>query len=103
MATAAQPLESSEASQRTAWSPARRALFRFGFCYFVLYSLPESGRFSVISFIPGGETISNLYSRPWHWLCPWVAIHLFHLSGERTTYFPTGSGDTTLQYITNLH
>ena len=43
---------------------------------------------------------------PWTWLvhqaCPWIAIHVFHLSGPRTTYFPTGSGDTTLAWIENL-
>src|SRR5262245_51366289 len=35
----------------------------------------------------------------WRSLVPWVAIHIFHLSGRATTYFPTGSGDTTLCYI----
>ena len=38
----------------------------------------------------------------WKAVCPWVAIHMFHLSGQRTTYFVTGSGDTTLAYIQNL-
>jgi len=33
---------------------------------------------------------------------PWLAVHLFHLSGTRVTYFETGSGDTTLDYIQNL-
>jgi uncharacterized membrane protein YphA (DoxX/SURF4 family) len=33
---------------------------------------------------------------------PWVAIHVFHLSGRAVTYFPTGSGDTTLAYVENL-
>jgi uncharacterized membrane protein YphA (DoxX/SURF4 family) len=31
-----------------------------------------------------------------------VAIHIFHLSGQRTTYFVTGSGDTTLAWIEDL-
>jgi hypothetical protein len=38
----------------------------------------------------------------WHALTAWVAIHVFGLSGQVTTYFPTGSGDTTLAYIENL-
>ena len=33
---------------------------------------------------------------------PGIAIHIFHLSGQPTTYFPTGSGDTTLAYIENV-
>jgi uncharacterized membrane protein YphA (DoxX/SURF4 family) len=36
-----------------------------------------------------------------HAICPWIAIHVFHLSGKPTTYFLTGSGDTTLGWIEN--
>jgi hypothetical protein len=85
-----------------AWSLSRRVLFRFVCCYFVLYCLPGDGRVHILSTVPGDEWIA----KPWTWLahsvCPWVAIHVFHLSGQRTTYFPTGSGDTTLAWIENL-
>src|SRR5713226_6619486 len=61
------------------WSLWHRVVFRFIFCYLVLYCLRGFGLWQVI--------------------CPWIAIHVFGLSGERTTYFQTGSGDTTLAYI----
>ena len=35
-------------------------------------------------------------------MCPWVGARWFHLSGRAITYTPTGSGDTTLDYIQNL-
>jgi uncharacterized membrane protein YphA (DoxX/SURF4 family) len=35
----------------------------------------------------------------WRTICPWVAVHVFHLSGPATQYHPTGSSDTTLDYI----
>jgi len=86
----------------TAWPLPRRIVFRFLFCYLLLYSLPESGRVTFVSMIPGLAFLSRAYVSAWHALVPWVAIHIFHLSGMVTTYFPTGSGDTTLAYIQNL-
>jgi hypothetical protein len=38
----------------------------------------------------------------WHAVWPRVATRVFHWSGHSTTNFPTGSGDTTLDYIRNL-
>jgi len=61
------------------WSLVKRVAFRLVYLYWVFYLLPVS--------------------RP---LAPWVAIHIFHLSGAVATYRPTGSGDTTLDYIQNL-
>jgi hypothetical protein len=84
------------------WSLGRRIVFRLVCCYFLLYMAPESGRFDLVSVFPGGEWLANVYGGLWHKLVPWVAIHVFHLSGKATTYFPTGSGDTTLDYIENL-
>jgi uncharacterized membrane protein YphA (DoxX/SURF4 family) len=84
------------------WHPAKRALFRFAFCYFVLYSWPEGGRVDFLSILPGGEPVSNWLNKPLHAVVPWIATRIFHVTGEPATYFPTGSGDTTLQYITQL-
>src|SRR6185503_15597149 len=81
------------------WPFLHRFLFRFLCSYFVLYCLPESGRITIFGIIPGGGLLYQSYEGLWHRICPWVAIHLFHLSGKPTTYFPTGSGDTTLAYI----
>jgi hypothetical protein len=82
------------------WSPAGLVAFRFAFAYLVLYCLPGSGRLSLldaIPFLPGAVTTWAM--APWHALCPWVAVHVFHLSGSVTEYHPTGSGDTTLDYV----
>src|SRR3954462_15542482 len=84
------------------WSLAHRILFRFVFCYLVLYCLPESGRVNILSGIPGVRVLAQPATALWHAICPWVAVQVFGLSGQRTTYFPTGSGDTTLAYIQEL-
>jgi len=89
-------------SAPSSWSLPHRVFFRFLFSYFVLYALPDSGRISIFNSIPGASLLSKRYVAMWHVLCPWVAIHVFHLSGQPTTYFLTGSGDTTLGYIQNL-
>jgi uncharacterized membrane protein YphA (DoxX/SURF4 family) len=91
--------EIQEAPVPRSWSLAQRIGFRFAFAYFFLYALPENGRVSILGLIPG---LASAYTKLWHAICPWIAIHMFHLSGQRTTYFPTGSGDTTLAYIENL-
>ncbi len=85
-----------------AWSPSRRILFRFLCSYFLLYSLPTTGRISIFESFPYGEVMFGWYVAIWRAICPWVASHVFHLSGKVITYFPTGSGDTTLSYIENL-
>ena len=72
------------------------------FCYFVLYCGPQTGQVSVLNIVPGVSKVNQWYERGWHTVVPWVAIHTFHLSGQATTYFRTGSGDTTLAYIQNL-
>jgi uncharacterized membrane protein YphA (DoxX/SURF4 family) len=84
------------------WGLLRRVWFRFLCCYFILYSLPETGRISIVHGVPGVGLLFQPYVALWHIICPWVAIHVFGLSGRVTTYFPTGSGDTTLGYIQNL-
>ena len=84
------------------WSLPKRVLFRFGFVYWVLYAMPADGRSSILSYVPGADWAMQPWTKLWHAICPWIAIHIFHLTGERTTYFLTGSGDTTLGYIENL-
>ena len=80
------------------WPVVQRIAFRFACLYLVLYSVPGA----VLYAIPGGAYPASAITKVWHTVCPWVAIHVFHLSGQRTTYFGTGSGDTTLAYIQNL-
>lgn len=76
------------------------AASRFLFAYLILYCLPGHGRVSLLAALPvGGSKLVSLFDKPWRQLCPWVAVHVFHLSGPVTKYHPTGSGDTTLDYI----
>lgn len=86
----------------TRWQLIQRIAFRFFCVYFFLYALPSTGRTSLIYAIPGGYWPARPIINAWNAICPWVAIHVFHLSGQRITIFLTGSGDTTLAYIQNL-
>ena len=78
------------------WSLPHRIFFRFVFNYLVLYCAYS------LRFLPGGSWLAQPYDNLWRAICPWVAIHVFGLSGPVTTYFVTGSGDTTLEYIQSI-
>jgi hypothetical protein len=85
------------------WSLAKRIAFRFVCSYFVLYNLPMMGHVNLLDAIPGVPWLSAKYIHVWHTIVPWVAIHVFHLSGPVTVYPDgNGSGDTTLDYVENL-
>ena len=71
--------------------------------YLLLYNLPMVGHVNLFEAIPGVSWLSEKYDHVWHTMVPWVAIHVFHLSGPVTVYPEVnGSGDTTLDYIENL-
>lgn len=101
MADAAlQPIQdAAPAALPERWSFARRLAFRFFCCYWLLYALPEGGR---VSLIPFDDVTMKWWEKMWHAVVPWVATRVFGVTGQPATYFPTGSGDTTLQYVTNL-
>lgn len=111
MAEAAQAIVAPTGStaEPVRWSLASRILFRFACVYLTLYCWPGTGRSSILDAIPSyGDGASNessllkftnLLEAPWRHLAPWVAIHVFHLEGAVTQYHPTGSGDTTLDYV----
>src|SRR5690242_6102331 len=75
------------------WPLSHRIFFRFVFTYFLLYDFPDADRIRILNLIPGLGFLTKKYDGLWQAVCPWVAIHIFHLSGQRTTYFQTGSGD----------
>ncbi|MBV8507221.1 MAG: hypothetical protein JOZ11_15605, partial [Alphaproteobacteria bacterium] len=82
------------------WHPLTRVLFRFAFVYWLLYCWPGTGRSSLLDAIPWlPYQVTTWLEAPWRALCPWVAVHVFGLSGPVTQYHPTGSGDTTLDYV----
>ena len=85
------------------WSLAKRIVFRFACCYLMLYNLPMMGHVNLLEAIPGVEWLAEKYISVWHIVVPWVAIHVFHLSGPVTVYpAVNGSGDTTLDYVEDL-
>src|SRR5215208_2840902 len=90
-------------AQYAGWSLPLRIVFRFFCCYLLLTALPMPSRVSIVDPIPGARVaLRPIYQVIWRVLSPWAAINIFHLSGKATTYFPTGSTDTTLGYIQNL-
>ncbi len=92
-----------QSAANAAWPFWQRILFRFSFVYFLLYSQSSMG--GILARNLGMSWIQSVvgFSGPLLFnASQWLAIHAFHLSGFRTTRFPTGSGDTTLAYISNL-
>src|SRR5689334_14063011 len=73
------------------WSPAKKVLFRFAFCYLLLYSFPFP-----LYYIPYVGMIGMWTFQMWNKLVPWVGQQLF---GVTITVFPNGSGDTTFNYV----
>src|SRR3954463_15095676 len=101
---AVQPIaESSQVPDPVRWSLPQKLAFRFFCAYWLLYALPESGRVSIFTLLvrnpKAGPWMLGQYSKMWHSLVPWVATRFFHVTGQPATYFRTGSGDTTLQYV----
>ncbi len=84
------------------WPLPLRILFRFVFCYYVLYLAPAHGTANLVESLPGTSWFTQPYMKLWDRIQTWVAVHVFHLTGEFTHRFPTGSGDTTLDYIMML-
>jgi hypothetical protein len=100
MAQSGDQLTIQAASERSARASSThpsflsRIAFRFAFIYLLLYCDFGLG---IIPFI--GTWLARPIDLGWRIVCPWVAVHGFHLSGPITQYHPTGSGDTTLDYI----
>jgi len=79
------------------WSPGLRITFRFVCSYLVLF-IAGTATYMAEDF-PGLDFVVKPYMKWWHALNPWIAVHLFHVTGEPATYFQTGSSDTTLAYV----
>jgi uncharacterized membrane protein YphA (DoxX/SURF4 family) len=74
------------------WSPVKRLLFRFAFCYLVLYSFPFP-----LYYIPYVGMVAYWYNNLLvDKLVPWVGQQVF---GVAITVQPNGSGDTTYNYV----
>jgi len=74
------------------WSLAKRVLFRFAFCYLMLYNLP----FPLHRIPWAGPIITQPYNDLWNWLVPWAGKHLLGISIKVRS---GGGGDTTYTYV----
>ena len=75
-----------------AWGPVQRAVFRFLFCYLVLYNFP----FPQDAIPVYGEVLEQSYRETWNLVLPWVGEHVL---GVEVRYRFSGSGDTTYRYV----
>jgi hypothetical protein len=78
----------------TQWHLAKRVLFRFAFCYLVLYYLP-----SVLNVIPGAQPLAGLYNRLWNRIIGWGLVYFFNIDTVQVFSYSSGSGDTLIAYL----
>lgn len=88
-ASSGEPREQAEASPR--WGLAKKILFRFAFCYLLLYNLPFPLDYAFFFW-----NFTQPYQEIWNFLVPWVGEDLFHVD---ISVLPNGSGDTTYNYV----
>lgn len=77
------------------WGAAKRILFRFGFAYLTLFTLPILLSLPVI-FWPWAAHLVQPYANLWHEIVPWVGQHVFQ---TEVRFAITGSGDMTYNYV----
>jgi hypothetical protein len=83
------------------WTPLSRLGFRLAFLYFFCFMF-FYGNGTVFSIFPWiGEKIDFVLTWPFNTLTEWTGQHIFHLTGLAASWHPTGSGDTTLNWILN--
>ncbi len=82
-----------------AWSGLERVGFRIAFIFFFCFVF-LSGNGTVFSIFPViGDWIETGLTWPTNQLAVWLGQHVFHLTGIAAKWHPTGSGDTTLNWI----
>jgi uncharacterized membrane protein YphA (DoxX/SURF4 family) len=88
-----QPMEPMSAAAQTDWGRARCLLFRIAFVYFVVYALPFP-----FGYLPWTDAVASAYEKIWQTTVPWVAQHILRV-GYEISLAPTGSGDTTYNWV----
>ncbi len=93
---APETMPTSETPPPAQWSLARRILFRFVFAHFVIFFFPAP----FTSFLPVvGRTIEEFISDSiWLPMARVAGKYALHLP-EEVTHVPSGSGDTTFDYV----
>ncbi len=84
-----------------AWSPLGRIAFRVAFLYFFtfIFCFGNGTIFSIFPVV--GDWIDTVCTWPFNHLAEWTGQSVFHLTGLAAHWHPTGSGDTTLNWILN--
>jgi hypothetical protein len=83
------------------WTSLSRIAFRIAFLYFFCFMF-FFGNGTVFSIFPWiGDKIDTVLTWPFNNLTEWTGQHVFHLTGLAAHWHPTGSGDTTLNWILN--
>ena len=81
------------------WTPLSRVAFRIAFLYFFCF-LFFFGNGTIFQIFPVvGDWIEKGLTWPFNHLAEWTGRHIFHLTGIAAHWHPTGSGDTTLNWI----
>lgn len=78
--------------ESVSWSTMEKLLFRFFFCYFLLYILPFP-----LNRVPVGLRLDAAFTSFYEWLVPLVGQQIFDIYHELP--LPGGSGDTTFNYL----
>ena len=93
--------EATAPVKRLHWTALERVGFRIAFLYFFcfLFLFGNGNLFAVFPVV--GEWITNKLNWPFNTLSEWTGQHVFHLTGLAAHWHPTGSGDTTLNWILN--
>jgi hypothetical protein len=84
-----EPREQEKASPR--WGFAQKVLFRFAFCYLVLYNLPFP-----LDYVFFTTNVAKPYQDLWNFVVPWVGEDVLNVD---PSVLPNGSGDTTYNYV----
>ncbi len=89
----------SHSSPDVRWAISKRMLFRFVFCYFLLYSFC-GGNGSPLGILPViGSTLDHWLQRPIDLLSLWAGIHIVHLTGQGATLHTQATGDGALRWV----
>jgi hypothetical protein len=76
-----------------------RMLFRFAFCYFLLYSFC-GGNGSPLGILPYiGSGLDHWFQTPVDLLSLWAGIRIFHLTGREATLHIQATGDGALRWV----
>ncbi|MFP2908889.1 hypothetical protein ACLESD_28335 [Pyxidicoccus sp. 3LFB2] len=80
-----------EAPVEERWGPVQRLAFRWAFAYLVLYNLT-----ALVYHLPGMSAVIERYDALWESIVTWVGARFL---GVDIIRIPTGSGDTTFDYV----